>query len=117
MRLFVVVVVVLLLFVFVCAQDTQNTNNGSCNTVCLTIIGGLFAIFILSIPIAFIVYFLAKFIWDKVRECLKRKQHKIKPDLNQIEMTDTSQNGHSLDLTRVRGSVTLMQIIDEVPEN
>ena len=111
--------VILFLFVFVCSQDTENSN-GSCNNLCLTVIGSLFAIFILSIPTAFILYFISKCIWNSIKKYLKKQQlNDIKPDLNGIEMTRgpfRGKNGNISDTNTVKSSVTMLEIIDELPE-
>ena len=122
MRLYIFdLLLFLFLFVFVFGKDTQNSNNNSCDSVCLIVIGGLFTILILSIPTAFIIYFLYKIIWDLIRKYLRKEEiNNRKTNLNQIEMFQvphTSKNRNNYDTSAGRNSITMLEIIDELPEN
>lgn len=98
-----------------------NTNAGSCNVTCLTVIGVVIGVFLLSIPSAILMYYFWKFVFKTCHTYQLMRKDRIQLQKGMScngNCISARENGIPKAGTgcRVHNSITMLEIIEEVPE-
>ena len=106
-----------LFYIFVCVLSltTAEDGNGTCEALCITIIGVIVSALILSVPLIIVVYFLTKLLMRMANKCLiKQKLRRNVPRLSIYELGEVKRRmSHT---NEVKNSTTMLEMIAELPE-
>ena len=108
---------VFLFYLFVCVVSLATADSsGTCEVLCIAIIGIIIAGLVLSVPFVIVVYFTTKLVMRLVHNCLlKRQMRKNGPRLSIYELGETARRASQS--REVRNSTTILEMIEELPEN